>query len=65
MGWFQKANYRVEPAIPFGGKITLTAENFGSAEKVYIKTLQDIVISPALEDKMIASAGIMVQNILN
>lgn len=52
------ANYRAEPAIPFGGTITLTSASFGSVEKVYIKTLQDIVISPGLQDRMIAGAGI-------
>lgn len=51
-------NYRAEPAIPFTGKVTLTPENFGAVEKVYIKTLQDIVISPGLQDRMIAGAGI-------
>jgi pimeloyl-ACP methyl ester carboxylesterase len=51
-------NYRAEPAIPFGDKITLTNEGFGAVEKVYIKTLQDIVISPRLQDRMITSAGI-------
>lgn len=51
-------NYRAEPAIPFTGKVTLTNENFGAVEKVYIKTLQDIVISPGLQDRMIAAAGI-------
>ncbi|MBT2564749.1 alpha/beta fold hydrolase [Pedobacter sp. ISL-68] len=34
-------NYRPEPAIPFITPVTLTAANFGSVEKVYIKTLQD------------------------
>lgn len=52
------ANYRAEPAIPFGDKITLTNENFGSVAKVYIKTLQDKVISPKLQNQMIAAAGI-------
>lgn len=52
------ANYRAEPAIPFTNKVTLTNENFGSVEKVYIKTLQDVVISPSLQDRMIAGAGI-------
>ena len=52
------ANYRAEPAIPFGNKVTLTNANFGSVEKVYIKTLHDIVISPGLQDRMIAVAGI-------
>ncbi|HSC55338.1 MAG TPA: alpha/beta fold hydrolase [Phnomibacter sp.] len=51
-------NYRAEPAIPFTNKVTLTNENFGSVSKVYIKTLQDIVISPGLQDRMIAAAGI-------
>lgn len=51
-------HYRAEPAIPFTNKVTLTKENFGSVQKVYIKTLQDIVISPGLQDRMIAEAGI-------
>lgn len=52
------ANYRAEPAIPFTNKVTLTEANFGSVEKVYIKTLQDLVISPSLQNRMIAGAGI-------
>ena len=51
-------NYRAEPAIPFSNKVTLTDVAFGSVKKVYIKTLQDIVISPALQDNMIAAAHI-------
>jgi len=51
-------NYRAEPAIPFTNKVTLTNEHFGAVQKVYIKTLQDIVISPSLQDRMIAAAGI-------
>jgi len=34
----------------------LTAANFGSVEKVYIKTLQDHVVSPGLQDRMISTA---------
>ncbi|GAB3926421.1 alpha/beta fold hydrolase [Larkinella terrae] len=52
------SNYRAEPSIPFGNKVTLTKENFGAVDKVYIKTLQDIVISPGFQDSMIAKAGI-------
>ncbi|MGC4036568.1 MAG: alpha/beta fold hydrolase [Chitinophagaceae bacterium] len=52
------ANYRAEPAIPFTNKVMLTNENFGVVEKVYIKTLGDIVISPGLQKRMIADAGI-------
>jgi pimeloyl-ACP methyl ester carboxylesterase len=51
-------NYRAEPAIPFTNKATLTKENFGTVDKAYIKTLQDIVISPGMQDRMIAAAGI-------
>lgn len=51
-------HYRAEPAIPFGDKVILTNEGFGAVEKIYIKTLQDIVISPGLQDRMIAGAGI-------
>ena len=51
-------NYRAEPAIPFTNKVTLTNEGFGTVSKVYIKTLQDIVVSPDLQDRMIAAAGI-------
>lgn len=52
------ANYRPEPAIPFANKVTLTSKGFGSVEKVYVKTLNDRVISPSLQDRMIAAAGI-------
>jgi pimeloyl-ACP methyl ester carboxylesterase len=51
-------NYRAEPAIPFTNKVVLTNENFGTVDKVYIKTMQDIVISPGLQNRMITDAGI-------
>jgi hypothetical protein len=51
-------NYRVEPLVPFLTPVTLTAANFGSVEKVYIKTLQDHVVSPVLQNQMIATAGV-------
>lgn len=51
-------NYRVEPLAPFVTPVTLTAANFGSVEKVYIKTLQDRVVSPALQDRMIAAGNV-------
>lgn len=52
------ANYRAEPAIPLTNKVTVTNEHFGAVEKVYIKTLKDVVISTGLQDQMIAQAGI-------
>lgn len=51
-------NYRPEPASPFMNPVTLTAANFGTVEKVYIKTLQDHVVSPALQNHMINTAGL-------
>jgi pimeloyl-ACP methyl ester carboxylesterase len=51
-------NYRPEPTIPFTNPVTLTAANFGSVEKIYIKTLQDHVVSPGLQDRMIASGNV-------
>lgn len=51
-------NYRAEPAIPLTNKVVLTNEKFGSVDKVYIKTLQDVVVSPGLQNRMIADAGI-------
>jgi len=51
-------NYRPEPAIPFTNPVTLTAANFGSVEKVYIKTLQDHVVSPSLQDRMINAGDV-------
>ncbi|MGC4103174.1 alpha/beta fold hydrolase [Ferruginibacter sp.] len=58
-------NYKAEPAIPFTNPVMWTNEKFGSVDKVYIKTLQDIVISPAMQDKMIATADIKTVYSLN
>ncbi|MDF7821070.1 alpha/beta fold hydrolase [Runella sp. MFBS21] len=52
------SSYRGEPSIPLTNKVSLTTQGFGSVEKVYIKTLQDVVVSPSLQDRMIAGAGI-------
>lgn len=49
-------NYRAEPGIPLNTPVTLTAANFGSVQKIYIKTLQDRVVSPGLQDRMIGTA---------
>lgn len=49
------ANYRAEPAIPLTNAVTLTASNYGSVAKVYIKTLMDHAITPTLQDRMLAA----------
>jgi pimeloyl-ACP methyl ester carboxylesterase len=49
------ANYKAEPAIPLTNKVTLTAANYGSVTKVYIKTLMDHAITPTLQSRMLAA----------
>ena len=49
------ANYRAEPAIPLTNKVTLTAANYGSVSKVYIKTLLDHAVTPTLQKRMLAA----------
>jgi len=49
------ANYRIEPFIPLTNPLTLTAANYGSVNKVYIKTLMDHAITPTLQNRMLAA----------
>jgi pimeloyl-ACP methyl ester carboxylesterase len=49
-------NYRAEPAAPLETPVTLTAANFGAVNKVYIQTLMDHVVTPTLQNMMIAAA---------
>jgi pimeloyl-ACP methyl ester carboxylesterase len=49
------ANYRVEPFIPLTNAVTLTTANFGSVNKIYIKTLMDHAITPTLQNRMLAA----------
>ena len=49
------SNYRAEPAIPLTNPVTLTAAGYGSVPKVYIKTLMDHAITPALQNRMLAA----------
>jgi pimeloyl-ACP methyl ester carboxylesterase len=51
-------NYRPEPAIPFTNPVSLTTANYGAIPKVYIKTLQDHAVSPALQTSMISANGV-------
>jgi len=51
-------NYRPEPAIPFTNPAVLTAANFGRVPKYYLHTLQDHVVSPSLQKRMVAAAGV-------
>ncbi|MFA6083573.1 alpha/beta fold hydrolase [Mucilaginibacter sp.] len=59
------ASFRVEPAPPFQNPVTLTKANYGSVPKFYIKTLQDQTITPILQKRMLANAGISTTYQLN
>ncbi len=52
------AKFRVEPAIPFGNKVTLTDANFGSVTKYYIHTAQDHAVGIDLQNRMATAAHI-------
>ena len=58
-------NFRVEPAIPFGNAVTITAANFGSVDKYYIHTALDNAVGIDLQNRMAASANITKQYSLN
>ncbi len=47
-----------EPLAPIATPVTLTAENFGSVDKAYIRTLDDGTVSTPLQTMMIERAGI-------
>jgi pimeloyl-ACP methyl ester carboxylesterase len=49
------SKFKVEPAIPFNNKVILTAANYGSIPKVYIKTLLDHTVTPNLQKRMLAA----------
>lgn len=47
-----------EPLIPLGTPVALTAERFGTVPKAYIRTLRDQVVSPALQERMLAATPV-------
>ena len=49
-------NYKVEPAIPFGDKVSLTAANFGKTKKYYIHTLLDNAVGIDLQKQMVTAS---------
>jgi pimeloyl-ACP methyl ester carboxylesterase len=48
-------NYQTEPLGPLTNEVTLTTANYGSVPKVYIKTLIDQAVTPALQKQMLAA----------
>ncbi len=50
--------FRVEPAIPFGMPVTITAAAFGKVDKYYIHTAADQAIGINLQKQMVLAAEI-------
>ncbi|MGC4038484.1 MAG: alpha/beta fold hydrolase [Chitinophagaceae bacterium] len=59
------AKYKVEPAIPFADKITLTAKRYGVVDKYYIHTLMDHAIGADLQARMVSAASIRKEYSIN
>lgn len=47
-----------EPLAPMANPVALTADRFGSVSKFYIETTRDVVVSAALQERMIDGAGV-------
>lgn len=47
-----------EPLAPMANPIKLTADRFGRVLKYCIETTEDLVVSPALQERMIEGAGV-------
>lgn len=50
-------NFKLEPAIPFADKVTLSAERFGKVPKTFIHTELDHAIGLKLQKRMVGSRG--------
>lgn len=49
--------FRLEPAIPFADKVTLSEDAFGKVSKHYVHTELDSAITLFLQKRMVAAAG--------
>jgi len=54
-----------EPLAPIVTPVKLTAQRFGKVDKVYIHTAQDQVVSPYLQQKMVAATPVRLEFTLN
>lgn len=54
-----------EPLAPIATPVVLTAARFGTVDKVYIHTAQDQVVSPYLQQKMVAATPVRLALTLN
>ncbi|SFS82166.1 Pimeloyl-ACP methyl ester carboxylesterase [Mucilaginibacter polytrichastri] len=56
IGQYIADNLRPEPLAPLATPVTLTPEKFGSIKKVYIHTVNDMVVSIGLQERMVKDA---------
>jgi len=54
-----------EPLAPMATPVALTAARFGKVDKVYIHTAHDNVVSPYLQQKMVAATPVRLEFTLN
>lgn len=54
-----------EPLVPLGTPVQLTAGRFGTVTKAYISTSVDQVVSPQLQDRMLAATPVEEVLVLN
>lgn len=54
-----------EPLVPIVTPVKVTAARFGQVDKVYIHTTQDQVVSPYLQQKMVAATPVRLEFTLN
>jgi len=47
-----------DPLAPMAMPVVLTATRFGKVPKYYIETTEDLIVSPALQERMIAGADV-------
>ncbi len=52
---FARAHLGGEAIAALAGRVHITDQNYGTVPRFYIKTLQDLAIAPALQDKMLAA----------
>jgi len=50
--------WRAEPVAPLTVPLELSADRFGKVPKLYIRTLKDRVVSPSLQERMLAATPV-------
>lgn len=51
----ERARQQAEPLAPFATPVRVSEANFGRVPRVYVRTLADRVVSPALQERLVAA----------